>query len=119
MNPPVNADLLLRSKSFALRIVRLYNFLPKRGAAEVLGRQMLRSGTSVGANYREAHRARSAAEFAAKVGDCLRELDETLYWIELLEESGVVSNRKVVLLKLECDELIAIFTTIAKKSRAR
>ena len=74
---------------FARRIIRLYAALPKNNVvAQVLGKQMLRSGTSVGANYREAHRARSKAEFISKIGDCLKEADETLYWLELiLEES--------------------------------
>ncbi len=84
-------DLKPRTKAFALRIVRMYGVLPKRAAAAVLGRQVLRSGTSVGANYREANRARSRAEFIAKMGDCLKELEETEYWLELLVESGIVT----------------------------
>jgi four helix bundle protein len=83
-------DLKPRTKQFALRIVRMYGALPKRSAASVLGRQALRSGTSVGANYPEANRARSRAEFIAKMGDCLKELEESEYWLELLVESGIV-----------------------------
>jgi four helix bundle protein len=82
-----------------------------------LGKQVLRSGTSVGANYREAFRARSDAEFLAKMGDSLRELDETAYWLELLVESGIVPSEKLADLQDETDQLIAIFTTIIKKKK--
>jgi four helix bundle protein len=78
---------------------------------------MLRSGTSVGANYREAHRGRSKAEFIAKCGDSLRELEETSHWIELLVEAGIVSPEKLAALRQECDELIAIFVTIVRRSK--
>jgi four helix bundle protein len=67
-------DLRVRTKQFALRVIRLFSALPRRAEADVIGRQLLRSGTSVGANFREAHRARSDAEFVAKVGDCLKEI---------------------------------------------
>jgi four helix bundle protein len=77
-------ELRERTKLFGLRIVRMFVALPKSDEARVLGKQVLRSGTSVGANYREAHRARSKAEFVSKLGDCLKELDETAYWLELL-----------------------------------
>ena len=77
-------DLRDRTKDFALRIVRMFSALSKTTEAQVLGKQVLRSGTSVGANYREAHRARSKAEFIAKCGDSLREIEETAYWLELL-----------------------------------
>ncbi len=78
---------------------------------------MLRSGTSIGANYREAHRARSKAEFIAKCGDSLRESEETAYWLELLGDSGLVSTEKLQPLRQECDELIAIFVSILKRSK--
>jgi four helix bundle protein len=111
-------DLGPRTKMFARRIIRLYVALPKTdAAAQVLGKQMLRSGTSVGANYREAHRARSKTEFVSKIGDCLKEADETLYWLELLlDESFVPANRLRPLVN-EADQLVAIFTTIAKNAR--
>ena len=112
------SDLPERTKEFALRVIRLYSALPKSTEAQILGKQVLRSGTSVGANYREANRARSKAEFIAKIGDCLKELDETAYWFELLGESGVVSDSKLTSLRDECDQLLAIFTTISKKSKA-
>jgi four helix bundle protein len=72
-------DLAVRTKNFARRIIRLYVALPKETVAQVLGKQMLRAGTSVGANYCEANRARSKAEFISKIGDCLKETDETVY----------------------------------------
>jgi len=73
-------DLKDRTKEFALRIMKMYSSLPKSAEAQVLGKEVLRSGTSVGANYHEACRGRSKAEFLAKMGDCLKELDETTYW---------------------------------------
>ena len=110
-------DLLGRTKAFALRILRMFAALPKTTEAQVLGKQVLRSGTSVGANYREAHRARSKAEFIAKVGDCLREIEETGYWLELLVEGGIVAAEKLAPLRAECGELIAIFVTIVRKAK--
>ncbi len=112
-------DLRVRTKQFALRVIRLYGALPKRIEAEVIGRQALRSGTSVGANFREAHRARSDAEFLSKLGDCLKELEETLYWLELLTEGEIIKANLLVALQDECNQLIAILTTIAKKVKAR
>jgi four helix bundle protein len=112
-----NDDLIERTKRFALRVIRLFVSLPKTGEAQVLGKQLLRSGTSVGANYREAHRARSRAEFAAKCGDSLREIEESAYWLELLEESGIVPATKLKDLRAEADELTAIFVTIVTKSK--
>ena len=79
-------DLAIRTKKFAVRIVRLSAALPRSREADVLGRQILRSGTSIGANYREARRARSRADFLSKIGVCNQEADETFYWLELLGE---------------------------------
>jgi four helix bundle protein len=112
-------DLRSRTKTFALRIIALYNTLPRSGSAHVLGHQLLRSGTSVGANFREAHRARSNAEFVSKVGDSLKELEETSYWLELLADSGAVNATKLASLLDETSQLTAILTAIAKKVRAR
>ena len=111
-------DLRVRTKQYGLRIIRLYVALPKRGEGDVIGKQVLRSGTSVGANFREAHRSRSKAEFVAKIGDCLKELEETSYWLELLAESGIVPAAKLAALQDECEQLLAILTTISKKSKA-
>ena len=95
----------------------MYCALPKTTVAQVLGKQVLRSGTSVGANYREANRARSKVEFISKMGDCLKELDETAYWLELLVESGIVRQTAMVALLDETDQLTAIFVTIINKAR--
>jgi four helix bundle protein len=112
-------DLKIRTKSYSLRIIRMYTQLPKNAESQVMGKQVLRSGTSVGANYREAYRSRSDAEFVAKIGDCLKELDETEYWLELLVESGVVSSEKMADLQDETNQLLAIFTTISKNTKQR
>ena len=111
-------DLGVRTKEFALRVVRMFSALPKRAEAQVLGRQVLRSGTSVGANFREAQRARSKDEFVAKLGDCLKELDETAYWLELLTDSGIIASSRFTALRDECNQLLAILTTISKKTKA-
>src|ERR1039458_5253233 len=92
-------DLRERTKAFALAIIRLFGALPKSADAQVLGRQVLRSGTSVGANYREAYRARSKAEFRAKCGDSLKELEETGYWLELLADGGILPQDKLAALR--------------------
>jgi four helix bundle protein len=110
-------DLRDRTNAFALQIIRLFAVLPKSTEAQVLGKQLLRSGTSVGANYREAHRARSKAEFIAKCGDSLRELEETAYWLELLVDGKIVPSDKLSDIRQECNELIAIFVTILKRSK--
>ena len=112
-------DLRLRTKKFALRIIRMFTALPRNDVARVLGKQVLRSGTSVGANYREAYRARSSSEFISKLGDCLKELEETAYWLELLEESGTVPARKMAALLQEANELLAIFTASSKTAKSR
>ncbi|PYS21776.1 MAG: four helix bundle protein [Acidobacteria bacterium] len=103
-----------RTKDFALRIVRLYAALPKNAIAQVLGKQILRSGTSVGAQYREACRAKSNADFISKIEGALQELDETLYWLEMIAESGVVAASRLDSLRKEAEELIAMFVTIVK-----
>jgi len=102
-------DLKERTKQFALRVMRLYRALPRREDARVIGRQLLRSGTSVGANYRAACRGRSRAEFVAKLGIVLEEADETVFWLELLQESEIVSARKLGRLVQEARELTSIF----------
>src|SRR5580692_5820482 len=98
-----------RTKKFALRIIRLVESLGNIKTASVIGRQLLRSGTSVGANYRAACRARSRAEFVAKLGIVLEEADETVFWLELLQESEIVSARKLGPLVQEAAELTSIF----------
>ena len=108
-------DLKVRTKQFALRIIRLYTSLPKTTEAQVIGKQVLRSGTSIGAQYREAQRAKSDADFINKVEGSLQELDETGYWLELLKDAGIFSAEKLDPLLKETDELTAILVTIVKK----
>ena len=110
-------DLGPRTKLFARKIIQMFTKLSKDAAAQILGRQVLRSGTSVGANYREARRGRSKAEFISKIGDCLKEADETLYWLELLTEEGFISANEHGPLLREADELVAIFVTISRRAR--
>ncbi len=110
-------DLKERTTAFALRIIRMYTSLPKETVAQVLGKQVLRSGTSVGANYREANRGRSRAEFIAKMGECLKELDDTQYWLELLVNSSTVTATKMAGLLDETRQLTAIFVTIINNSK--
>jgi four helix bundle protein len=112
-----NQDLRDRTEDYALKIIRMFSALPKTAVAQVLGRQVLRSGTSVGANYREASRSRSKAEFISKIGDCLKEIDESEYWLRLLTKSGVVKPDQMENLLNETNQLIAIFTTIHKKAK--
>lgn len=110
-------DLKARTKQYALRIIPLFRVLPKAGEAREIGQQLLCSGMSVGANFREATRARSAAEFASKANVSLIELDESRYWLELLEESGILPAKRLSLLLGETDERIAIFVTIIKNAK--
>jgi len=98
----------------------MYSKLPRNDVvAQVLGKQVLRSGTSIGANYREASRGRSKPEFISKVGDCLKETAETEYWLELLVDSGCVACSQMAELLDETRQLIAIFTTIDKRAKER
>jgi len=110
-------DLVERTTEFGLRVVKMFVALPKTEEARVLGKQVLRSGTSVGANYREARRSRSTAEFIAKIGDCLKELDETDYWLELIVRAEIVPPTKLAALRDETNQLLAIFTTISKNAK--
>jgi len=110
-------DLRLRTKRFALRITKMCEASPDSRAGRILGDQVFRSGTSVAANYREAYRARSRAEFISKLGDCRKELEETILWFELLGDSDTVKPTKLALLLQEADELMAIFSSMIKSSR--
>jgi len=109
----------MRTKAFALRVIRMYSKLPRNNTiAQVLGKQVLRSGTSVGANYREASRGRSKAEFISRIGDCLKEIEETEYWLELLVDSDCITPLRMASLLDETNQLIGIFTTIDKRSKS-
>ena len=115
----VKRDLKERTKAFALRIIRLYASLPKTTEAQVLGKQVLRSGTSVGAHYREAQRAKSDADFISKIEGGLQELEETAYWLELLCDSSIAAQERLMPLQDETEELTAIFVTIVKKVKSK
>jgi four helix bundle protein len=115
----MSEELKTRTRDFAVRVIRLYAALPKTTEAQVLGKQLLRSGTSVGAQYREAQHAKSNADFISKIEGSLQELEETSYWLELLEEMQVFGNAKLKPIQQETKELIAVLVTIAKKVKAR
>jgi four helix bundle protein len=115
----VATDFKTRTKKFALEIIRLYSGLPKKAEAAVLGHQLLRSGTSVGAHYHEAQRAKSNADFISKIEGGLQELEETGYWLELLEEAGFGPAEKITGLRQETNELIGIFVAIVNKTKSR
>ena len=104
-----------RTKLYALRVIRLYSSLPGHTVAQVIGKQLLRSGTSVGANYREGYRARSDAEMIAKFGICIQELDETAYWMKLLIDAELMAESSLEPLLDETNQLIAIFTASVKR----
>ena len=106
-----------RTKTFALRIIRLYRSLPYKADAQVLGKQLLRCGTSVAANYRAVCRARSQAEFVAKMGVVLEESDEAVLWLELMTESGIVPLAKTEALLRDANELTAIFSASRRTAR--
>jgi four helix bundle protein len=110
-------EMKRRTKQFALRAVNLVESIPRGQTADVMGRQLLRSGTSVGANYRAACRAKSTADFIAKMGIVEEEADESLYWMELLIEAGIVKAELLELLMKEGNELLAI--TVSSINTAR
>ncbi len=112
-------DLRVRTKDFALRVVRLYVALPKTVEAQVLGKQILRSGTSVGAHYREASRAKSDADFISKIEGGLQELEETTYWLKLIAETGILTEAQVKSLLAEANELTAMFVSMVKNTKHR
>jgi len=101
-------NLQIRTKQFALQVIKFCEGLPKDDTSRILGRQLLRSGTSVGANYRAACRAKSKPAFISKMGDVLEESDESGYWVELLSESGKVDEKSAAPVLREANELVAI-----------
>jgi len=113
------SDLKDRTRDFALRIIRLTASLPASRVGDVMGRQVLRSGTSVGAHFRESLRARSKAEYVAKLNGGLMELEETLYWLEIIDGSKLLPPAKLEPLRREADELTAIFVSLIKKWRGK
>jgi len=115
----VKIDLMTRTRRFAMRVIRLYMGVRRSDLGSVFGHQALRSGTSVGAHYREANRARSTAEFISKIEGALQELDETRYWFELIIESGLIKVPRLEALQIEASELSAILTASAKTAKRR
>ena len=111
------AELLARTKSFSLRILKLVDQLPRTTSGRAIGNQLVRSGTSIGANYRAACRSRSRAEFAAKLGVVAEEADETVYWLELVCDGNLIPANKLTELLREADELTAIFTASKRTAR--
>jgi len=110
-------ELQDRTKRFAIRIINMFRALPKTDEARIIGKQVLRSGTSVAANYRAACRARSKAEFAAKMGIVVEEIDETVFWMELLVDAEIVPEPKMKELISEGNELLAIFAASRKTAK--
>jgi len=108
-----------RAKAFALRVIRLVEALPKSRTADVIGRQLLRCGTSVGANYRAACRAKSTADFVAKMAIVEEEGDEAIYWMELLVEAGLMDEQQVADLKTEANEIVSMVVASIKTARSR
>jgi len=110
-------ELLQRTKSYALRVIKVVQALPRDDVAKVLGKQLLRAGTSVGANYRSACRARSGADFVGKLKMVEEEGDESLDWMELLVESGILPQRRLAALMREGDEILSIVVSAIKTMR--
>lgn len=110
-------ELQERTRRFALRIIKLFRSLPKTDEARILGKQVLRSGTSIGANYRAACRARPRAEFAAKLGIVLEEADETTFWLELMRDSRIFPEEKLKDIVGEAQELVAIFVASVRTAK--
>ena len=110
-------ELRARTKRFAYRIVKLFRALPKTDEARIIGRQLLRAGTSVAANYRAVGRARSRAEFAAKIGVVVEEADETVFWLEFLADLEIISQGRIAGLLAEANELLAIFAASHRTAR--
>ncbi len=111
-------DLLKRTKAYALRVIKAVQALPRNEVAGVIGRQLLRAGTFVGANYRAACRAKSTADFINKLKIVEEECDESIYWMELLTDAGVLPLRRLDALMKEGDELLSIFVSAIKTTRA-
>ena len=112
-------ELLARTKAFSIATVRFYSTLPRDTVAQILGRQLLRSATSVGAQYREAQRAKSIADFFSKTEGALQEADEAGYWLELHEESGIGAQGATEPLRAEADELVAILVAITRTAKSK
>jgi four helix bundle protein len=118
MNSEKHQELRTRTKTFALRVIRMSQALPRSREANVLVQQVLRSATGMAANYRAAGRSRSKAEFIAKIGVVVEEADETVFWLEMLLDSGMVRPEKLQNLLTEATQLVAIFTASRKTAKS-
>jgi four helix bundle protein len=117
VSPP--QELRERTKKFAIRIVRLFQALPKSTEAQVMGKQLLRCGTSVAANYRAVCRARSKAEFVARMGIVAEEADESVLWLELLEETSILNHERLQDILQEAKELVSIFFDVTQDGQGQ
>lgn len=111
-------ELRNRSKQFAVSVVRFFKLLPRTDEARVIGKQLLRSATSVAANYRAAGRSRSRAEFISKISTVVEEADETVFWLEMLSDAEIVRKKEVEMLLTEANELLAIFAASQRTAKA-
>jgi four helix bundle protein len=111
-------ELRDRTKAFALRVIRMSDALPKTRSGNVIGNQVLRSATGMAANYRAAGRSRSRAEFIAKIGVVIEEADETVFWLEMLRDSGIVKPTKLDSMLDEANQLLAIFTASRRTAKS-
>ena len=112
-------EFMTRTKEFALRIIRLSNSLPKNNTANIISKQLIRCGTSVGANYRAACRAKSTADFIAKMAIVEEECDETIYWMEILAEAEIINENIVADIKSEAGQILAMIVASIKTARLR
>jgi four helix bundle protein len=110
-------ELRARAKAFALRVIRMSQALPRTREANVISQQILRSATGMAANYRAAGRSRSKAEFIAKIGVVIEEADETVFWLEILAESGIIASAKLGKIQTEANELLAIFAASRRTAK--
>jgi len=118
-NKEFEKDLEKRTKQFAIAIIKLSSSLSNSKEESVIKNQITKSGTSVGANYREANRARSKADFSNKIKICESEVSETVYWLELIKEMNWIPDSKITSVLKEANELLAIFTSIGKKLKCK
>ena len=114
-NKEFSKQLETRTKKFAISIIKLSASLPKTSESKVIKNQITKSGTSIGANYREANRSRSKADFTNKIKICESEASETVYWLEIITDLNCVDSNKIQLILSEANEILAIFTSIGKK----
>lgn len=115
----IQSDLKVRTRRFALHIIHLYASLPRTTEAQILGRQLIRSGTSVGAHYREGIRAKSDADLISKLEGALQELEETAYWLELLGDVQILPSEQIAPLYEEANQLLSIFVAIVRKVKGK